>query len=146
MWPWLSLPVKHISYSHNLQISLDIQILWASLWPSGILFCVSMYEITALCKLNETNPNQNNSWPFSLWKIIFHLGEKEKNRKERFFRKLRVVLHYCTPYLRLFLLFCACNHAVPLGLESPYPGKPTECPLHLLLGWSCRVAPLWEGW
>lgn len=54
--PWLSFPVKHVSYSQDLEISRVIEILSSSLWLPCILFCVSVYEITALCKLNGNTP------------------------------------------------------------------------------------------
>lgn len=38
----------------------------SSLWlPRLVSSRVSKYDVTALCKLNGTHPNQSNSWPFS---------------------------------------------------------------------------------
>lgn len=44
----------------------SFETLWSSLWlPRLVSSRVSEYDVTALCKLNGTHPNQSNSWPFS---------------------------------------------------------------------------------
>lgn len=64
LWLWLRFPVKHVTFSQDSQISRVIEILWSSLWLPCILLCVSVYEITALCKLNGTHPKPKQQLAF----------------------------------------------------------------------------------
>lgn len=69
------------------------EILRLSLWLPGILFCVRVYDYTALCKLHGTNPNQSNRWPF-VKKLTFTYVKKRKIERSCLFfsfysRKLR---------------------------------------------------------
>ena len=129
-----------VPQSQDLQSPRVLEILRPNLWlPHLLSSCVSVYDVTALCKLNETHPNQSNSWPVSQWILIFTQVKK---------RKIDRNISSKSPkdHLRQFLLFCACSRAVLPGLGIPYPGKPTECPPHLLWGWSYRAAPRSGGW